>query len=188
MARGQQSQPAASSSSTVPKVCAPNLFALFFVFTCFVHSIFSCRYFLTFCNPSPILSLKDNGLPHQGSWSSNDLTQSQKKRIRAICFGGLLKIASKTLPAGFADWLMAECYDADSSELVFLAGEGFQSMLIQYVVLLVFQTMVMKLSMSLMLVRSTSSMVSMVLMKGQHLLLTLYWKDWRRIRQAMMIF
>ena len=49
----------------------------------------------------------------------NDLTQSQKKRIRAIGFGGLLKIASKILPVGFADWLMAECYDADSSELVF---------------------------------------------------------------------
>jgi len=49
----------------------------------------------------------------------NDLTQSQKKRIRAIGFGGLLKIASKILPVGFADWLMAECYDADSSELLF---------------------------------------------------------------------
>jgi hypothetical protein len=36
----------------------------------------------------------------------NDLTQSQKKRIRVIGFGGLLKIASKTLPAGFADWLI----------------------------------------------------------------------------------
>ncbi|CAD6240320.1 unnamed protein product [Miscanthus lutarioriparius] len=101
MGRGQQSQPTASSSSTVPK----------------------------------------------------------KKRIRAIGFGGLLKIASKTISAGFADWLMVECYDADSSELVFLAGEGFQSMLIQCVVLLVFQTMMMKLSMSLMLVRSTSSML-----------------------------
>ncbi|CAD6220545.1 unnamed protein product [Miscanthus lutarioriparius] len=65
MGRGQQSQPDASSSSTVPK----------------------------------------------------------KKRIRTIGFGGLLKIASKTLPVGFADWLMAECYDADSSELVFL-GRG----------------------------------------------------------------
>ncbi|CAD6264086.1 unnamed protein product [Miscanthus lutarioriparius] len=49
----------------------------------------------------------------------NDLTQPPKKRIWAIGFGGLLKIASKTLPIGFADWLMAECYDADSSELVF---------------------------------------------------------------------
>ena len=53
----------------------------------------------------------------------NDLTQSQKKRIWTIGFGGLLKIASKTLPIGFADWLMAKCYDADSSELVF-PGRG----------------------------------------------------------------
>jgi hypothetical protein len=53
----------------------------------------------------------------------NDLTQSQKKRIRVIGFGGLLKIASKTLPAGFTDWLMVECYDVDSSELVF-PGRG----------------------------------------------------------------
>jgi hypothetical protein len=40
-----------------------------------------------------------------------------------IGFGDLLKIASKTLPVGFADWLMAECYDADSSELVFPSRE-----------------------------------------------------------------
>ena len=52
-----------------------------------------------------------------------DLTLSQRKRIDSIDFGGLLKIASKTLPVGFVDWLMAECYDVDSSELLF-PGRG----------------------------------------------------------------
>jgi hypothetical protein len=52
-----------------------------------------------------------------------DLTEPQRRKIRSIGFGGLLKIGSQTLPAGFADWLMGECYDADSSELV-LPGRG----------------------------------------------------------------
>ncbi|CAD6333201.1 unnamed protein product [Miscanthus lutarioriparius] len=65
MGRGQQSQPAASSSSTVPKPRRQR------------------------ASPSRLVKLY------------NDLTQSQKKRIRAIGFGGLLKIASKILPLVF---------------------------------------------------------------------------------------
>lgn len=52
-----------------------------------------------------------------------ELTTPQKKKIRSIGFGGLLKIGSQTLPTGFADWLMGDCYDANSSELVF-PGRG----------------------------------------------------------------
>jgi hypothetical protein len=52
-----------------------------------------------------------------------DLTEPQRRKIRSIGFGGLLKIGSQTLPVGFADWLMGECYDDDSSELV-LPGRG----------------------------------------------------------------
>jgi hypothetical protein len=37
------------------------------------------------------------------------LTASQKKIIDSIDFGSLLKIACKTLPADFANWLMVEC-------------------------------------------------------------------------------
>ncbi|RLM87071.1 hypothetical protein C2845_PM04G10880 [Panicum miliaceum] len=48
--------------------------------------------------------------------------------IREVNFDGLLKIACATIPSDFANWLMVECFDAESSELVF-PGRGRISMI-----------------------------------------------------------
>jgi len=47
-----------------------------------------------------------------------DMTEPQKKMIRDVDFGGLLKIECPTIPAAFANWLTVECFDAETSELV----------------------------------------------------------------------
>ena len=46
------------------------------------------------------------------------MTEPQKKMIRDVDFGGLLKIECPTIPAAFANWLTVECFDAETSELV----------------------------------------------------------------------
>ncbi|CAL5090530.1 unnamed protein product [Urochloa decumbens] len=51
------------------------------------------------------------------------LSDDQKKMIRDAKFGGLLDIACATIPSEFANWLMVDCFDADSSQLVF-PGRG----------------------------------------------------------------
>ncbi|PUZ39285.1 hypothetical protein GQ55_9G277500 [Panicum hallii var. hallii] len=47
------------------------------------------------------------------------MSEDQRKMIHEVKFDGLLKIACTTIPADFANWLMVECFDAESSELVF---------------------------------------------------------------------
>ena len=47
-------------------------------------------------------------------------------------FGGLLKIECCTIPAGFVNWLMVECFDPETSELV-LPGRGRISVTMQSV-------------------------------------------------------
>ena len=47
-------------------------------------------------------------------------------------FGGLLKIECCTIPAGFANWLMVECFDPEMLELV-LPGKGRISVTMQSV-------------------------------------------------------
>ncbi|CAL4981046.1 unnamed protein product [Urochloa decumbens] len=51
------------------------------------------------------------------------LSDDQKKMIRDAKFGGLLDIACATIPSEFANWLMVDCFDAESSQLVF-PGRG----------------------------------------------------------------
>ncbi|XP_039805252.1 uncharacterized protein LOC120669546 [Panicum virgatum] len=49
--------------------------------------------------------------------------EDQRKMIAKFKFDGLLKIACTTMPVDFANWLMSECFDPESSELVLL-GRG----------------------------------------------------------------
>ncbi|RLN05462.1 hypothetical protein C2845_PM13G25870 [Panicum miliaceum] len=49
--------------------------------------------------------------------------EDQKKMIRDVHFDGLLKIECSTIPAELANWLMFECFNADTSELI-LPGSG----------------------------------------------------------------
>jgi len=49
--------------------------------------------------------------------------QSIAKLIESSEFGGLLSIACDSIPADFADWLMTECFDAESMHLIF-PGRG----------------------------------------------------------------
>jgi len=51
------------------------------------------------------------------------MTESQRNRIKAIGFGGLLNIKCDTLLTRLANWLMVDCFDAESSQLV-LPGRG----------------------------------------------------------------
>ncbi|CAL4980346.1 unnamed protein product [Urochloa decumbens] len=51
------------------------------------------------------------------------LSDDQKKMICNSKFGGLLNIACATIPSEFANWLMVDCFDAESSQLVF-PGRG----------------------------------------------------------------
>jgi len=46
------------------------------------------------------------------------MTESQRNRIKAIGFGGLLNIKCDTLLAWLANWLMVDCFDAESLQLV----------------------------------------------------------------------
>ncbi|CAN6273204.1 unnamed protein product [Urochloa humidicola] len=51
------------------------------------------------------------------------LSDQQCKMIDSTGFGGLLKIACATIPAEFANWLLVDCFDAGTSQLV-LPGRG----------------------------------------------------------------
>ncbi|CAL5040354.1 unnamed protein product [Urochloa decumbens] len=51
------------------------------------------------------------------------LTEPQCKMIEDANFGGLLKIASPTIPAELANWLLVDCFDSETMELV-LPGRG----------------------------------------------------------------
>ncbi|CAL5006580.1 unnamed protein product [Urochloa decumbens] len=51
------------------------------------------------------------------------LSDDQKKMICDAKFEGLLDIACATIPSEFANWLMVDCFDAESSQLVF-PGRG----------------------------------------------------------------
>ncbi|KAJ1274513.1 hypothetical protein BS78_05G067900 [Paspalum vaginatum] len=51
------------------------------------------------------------------------MSQAQHERIDNEEFGGLLNIACKRVPVEFASWLMVDCYDAETRELV-LQGRG----------------------------------------------------------------
>ncbi|RLN23059.1 hypothetical protein C2845_PM07G17880 [Panicum miliaceum] len=51
------------------------------------------------------------------------MSEAQRKMIRAVNFGGLLNIPCSTIPTEFANWLMVDCFDAQTSELVF-PGRG----------------------------------------------------------------
>jgi hypothetical protein len=51
------------------------------------------------------------------------LTSDQRKAIEDVQFGGLLKISCSQIPADFANWIVAECFDPETSELV-LPGRG----------------------------------------------------------------
>ncbi|XP_025821835.1 uncharacterized protein LOC112897687 isoform X3 [Panicum hallii] len=51
------------------------------------------------------------------------MSEDQRKMIRDVHFDGLLKIECSTIPAEFANLLMVECFNADTSELV-LPGRG----------------------------------------------------------------
>ncbi|CAL4962269.1 unnamed protein product [Urochloa decumbens] len=51
------------------------------------------------------------------------LSDDQKKMICNSKFGGLLNIACATIPSEFANWLFVDCFDAESSQLVF-PGRG----------------------------------------------------------------
>ncbi|CAD6232127.1 unnamed protein product [Miscanthus lutarioriparius] len=51
------------------------------------------------------------------------MIESQRNRIKAIGFGGLLNIKCDTLLAWLANWLMVDCFDAESLQLV-LPGRG----------------------------------------------------------------
>jgi hypothetical protein len=51
------------------------------------------------------------------------MSEDRKKMIRDVHFDGLLKIECATIPTKFANWLMVECFNPDTSELV-LSGRG----------------------------------------------------------------
>lgn len=51
------------------------------------------------------------------------MTKPQRDKIKEIGFGGLLEIQSGTLPGRLSNWLLTECYNAETSELV-LPGRG----------------------------------------------------------------
>ena len=51
------------------------------------------------------------------------ISEDQREMIANVKFDGLLKIACTTMPVDFANWLMSECFDPESSELV-LPGRG----------------------------------------------------------------
>ncbi|CAL5038382.1 unnamed protein product [Urochloa decumbens] len=51
------------------------------------------------------------------------LSDDQNKMICNSKFGGLLNIACATIPSEFANWLFVDCFDAESSQLVF-PGRG----------------------------------------------------------------
>ena len=51
------------------------------------------------------------------------ISEDQREMIAKVKFDGLLKIACTTMPVDFANWLMSECFDPESSELV-LPGRG----------------------------------------------------------------
>ncbi|CAN6174110.1 unnamed protein product [Urochloa humidicola] len=51
------------------------------------------------------------------------LSDSQCKMIEDVHFGGLLKISCATIPADYANWLLVDCFDAETSQLV-LPGRG----------------------------------------------------------------
>jgi hypothetical protein len=51
------------------------------------------------------------------------MTKAQFKKIDEIGFGGLLNIKCDKLPSKLVNWLMKDCYDAETSQLV-LPGRG----------------------------------------------------------------
>ena len=51
------------------------------------------------------------------------LTSEQRKAIEDVQFGGLLKISCSQIPSDFANWIVAECFDPEKSQLV-LPGRG----------------------------------------------------------------
>ena len=51
------------------------------------------------------------------------MSKEQRDMIDGVNFGGLLKISCPTVPADLASWLMEDCFDPESSELV-LPGRG----------------------------------------------------------------
>nr|XP_034574901.1 uncharacterized protein LOC117838837 isoform X2 [Setaria viridis] len=51
------------------------------------------------------------------------LAVDQRKAIEDVKFGGLLKIACSQIPSDFANWIMVQCFDHETSQLI-LPGRG----------------------------------------------------------------
>ncbi|CAL5010773.1 unnamed protein product [Urochloa decumbens] len=77
--------------------------------------------FASVANPSEVR--RNRASPSRLFKLYKHLSDDQKKLICGVKFGGLLHIACPTIPLEFANWLMVECFDAESSQLV-LPGRG----------------------------------------------------------------
>ncbi|CAL4924975.1 unnamed protein product [Urochloa decumbens] len=75
------------------------------------------------CTNGPTVVRRNRASPSRIVKLYKHLTEPQRKMIEDANFGGLLKIATPTIPAELANWLLVDCFDSETMELV-LPGRG----------------------------------------------------------------